>query len=60
MIDRKHDLTITQQARTLGISRGCVSSLPRPVSAANLAIMRRMDELHLEFPFAGSRCCGIS
>jgi putative transposase len=55
MIDRDHDLPITQQARALGISRGCVYSLPRPVAAADLAIMRRMDELHLEFPFAGSR-----
>ena len=55
MIDREHDLPITQQARTLGISRGSVYYLPRPVTAADLAIMRRMDELHLEFPFAGSR-----
>ena len=55
MIDRNHDLPITRQAKALGISRGSVYYLPRPVSAANLAIMRRMDELHLEFPFAGSR-----
>ncbi len=55
MIDREHDLPITQQARTLGISRGSVYYLPRPVSGADLAIMRRMDELHLELPFAGSR-----
>jgi len=55
MIDREHGLPITQQASTLGISRGSVYYLPRPVSAADLAIMRRMDELHLEFPFAGSR-----
>src|SRR5215203_4788017 len=55
MIDREHGLPITQQARTLGISRGSVYYLPRPVSAADLAVLRRMDELHLEFPFAGSR-----
>ena len=55
MIDREHDLPITKQARALGISRGSVYYLPRPVSAADLAIMRRMDELHLELPFAGSR-----
>src|SRR5215210_4216507 len=42
MIDRDHDLPITQQARTLGISRGSVYSLPRPVAAADLAIMRRV------------------
>ena len=55
MIDRNHDLPITRQAKALGISRGSVYYLPRPVPAADLAIMRRMDELHLEFPFAGSR-----
>ena len=55
MIDREHDLPITKQAEVLGISRGSVYYLPRPVSAADLAIMRRLDRLHLEFPFAGSR-----
>jgi putative transposase len=39
----------------LNISRGTVYYLPRPVSAADLAIMRRIDELHLDYPFAGSR-----
>ena len=55
MIDREHDLPITKQAKALGISRGSVYYLPRPVPAATLAVMRRMDELHLELPFAGSR-----
>ena len=55
MIDRLHDLSITRQAKALNISRGSVYYLPRPVSAADLAVMRRMDELHLELPFAGSR-----
>ena len=55
MIDREHDLPITGQAKVLGISRGSVYYLPRPVPAADLAAMRRMDELHLELPFAGSR-----
>jgi putative transposase len=55
MIDRAHDLPITKQAAALNISRGSVYYLPRPVSAADLALMRRIDELHLEFPFAGSR-----
>ena len=50
MIDRSHPLPITKQAKVLGISRGSVYSLPRPVPAADLAIMRRMDELHLELP----------
>ena len=55
MIDPHHELSITRQAKALGISRGSVYYLPRPVHAADLAIMRRIDELHLGFPFAGSR-----
>ncbi|GJE62290.1 IS3 family transposase ISBj3 [Methylobacterium trifolii] len=55
MIDRGHDLPVVQQAKALGISRGSVYYVPRPVPAADLAVMRRMDELHLELPFAGSR-----
>ena len=55
MIDRTHDLPISKQAEVLNISRGSVYYLPRPVPAADLALMRRIDELHLEFPFAGSR-----
>jgi putative transposase len=55
MIDREHDLPITKQAEVLRISRGSVYYLPRPVPEADLAIMRRIDRLHLEFPFAGSR-----
>jgi putative transposase len=55
MIDRTHDLPITKQAEILNISRGSVYYLPRPVSATDLAIMRRLDRLHLEHPFAGSR-----
>ena len=54
MIDRSHTLPLTRQARELGISRGSVYYLPKPVSTADLAIMRRIDELHLEFPFAGT------
>ena len=55
MIDRIHDLPIARQAKVLNISRGCVYYKPRPVSAADLTLMRRIDELHLEYPFAGSR-----
>jgi putative transposase len=55
MIDRNHKLALTKQAALLGISRGSVYYEPAPVSAADLALMRRLDELHLEFPFAGAR-----
>lgn len=55
MIDRKHKLSVTRQAKALGISRGSVYYLPRPVSEADLVLMRRIDELHLDYPFAESR-----
>jgi putative transposase len=55
MIDRTHDLSLTQQASALNISRGIIYYVPEPVSAADLALMRTIDELHLELPFAGSR-----
>ena len=55
MIDRNHRLALTKQAALLGICRGSVYYEPAPVSDADLALMRRLDELHLEFPFAGSR-----
>ncbi len=55
MIDRDHALSLGRQAKALGISRGSVYYPPRPTSAADLALMRRIDELHLEYPFAGSR-----
>ena len=55
MIDRKHNLSISKQAEALNISRGSVYYLPRPVPKTELAIMHRLDRLHLEYPFAGSR-----
>jgi putative transposase len=55
MIDRTHDLPVKRQAELVGISRGSVYYLPKPVGAADLALMRVIDELHLEHPFAGAR-----
>ncbi len=55
MIDPSHALALTRQARVLDLSRSNLYYRPRPVSEADLAIMRRIDELHLEHPFAGSR-----
>ncbi len=55
MIDRSHALPLARQAQELGISRSSLYYDPQPVSAADLALMRRMDELHLAYPFAGSR-----
>src|SRR5579871_6855997 len=55
MIDRSHELPLTRQAELLRLSRSSLYYQPCPVSPADLAIMRRMDEMHLEHPFAGSR-----
>jgi putative transposase len=55
MIDPEHDLPITQQAKVLSISRSSCYYRGRPVSTGDLWLMRKIDELHLEYPFAGSR-----
>jgi len=55
MIDRSHDLPVSRQAKALNLARSTVYYRPRPVSAADLALMRRLDELHLDYPFAGAR-----
>jgi len=55
MIDRDHALRVTKQAELVGIARSTVYYLPRPVSADDLALMREIDALHTEFPFAGAR-----
>jgi putative transposase len=55
MIDRGHDLPLVRQAELLRLSRSTLYYEPRPVPAGELAIMRRIDELHLDYPFAGSR-----
>ncbi len=55
MIDREHGLAIQKQAKVLEISRASVYYRPRPVPESDLLLMRRLDELHLNYPFAGSR-----
>ena len=55
MIDRSHKLPLIRQAKAVGVSRGSIYYRPRPVSDADLRLMRRIDELHLEHPFAGGR-----
>ena len=55
MIDRSHELALSTQARLLGVARSTVYREPEPVPASDLAVMRRIDELHLDCPFAGSR-----
>lgn len=55
MINCEHKLSAVRQAKLLGFSRGNVYYLPRPVPDGDLALMRRIDELHLYYPLAGSR-----
>jgi len=55
MIDRNHPLPISKQARSVGISRGSVYYQPRPVSEQDQELMKMIDRLHLDYPFAGSR-----
>jgi len=55
MTDRDHRLSLSRQAELLGISRGSLYYEPRPVSENDLRLMRRIDALHMEYPFAGSR-----
>lgn len=55
MIDRDHDLPVLRQAQVLNISRSSVYYRPRPISTGDLALMRWIDALYLEYPFAGAR-----
>jgi putative transposase len=55
MIDRGHKLPLTRQAALLQLGRGSLYYTPRPLPLGELAVMRRIDELHLNYPFAGAR-----
>src|SRR5271169_1493410 len=55
MIDGGGELSVKRQAELLDVSRASVYYRPRPVSARDLKLMRRIDELHLEAPFYGAR-----
>src|ERR1035441_386542 len=55
MINPEHKLSIRRQSELLEISRSTVYYRPRPMSDADLMLMRRIDELHMNYPFAGSR-----
>ena len=55
MIDRNHALPVKQQCRILQLARSTVYYQPAETSADELALMHRIDELHLKFPFAGAR-----
>jgi putative transposase len=55
MIDRTHELPVTRQCQILSLARSTAYYRHQEVRKWDLALMRRIDELHLEHPFAGSR-----
>jgi putative transposase len=55
MIDRQHPLPVRRQCQLLALARSSVYYAPQPVPPADLALLRQLDELHLEYPYAGSR-----
>ena len=55
MINQTHTLPIVRQCQILELSRSTAYYQPMPVSAADLVLIRRIDELHLAYPFAGTR-----
>jgi putative transposase len=55
MIDRAHALAVTRQCELLALSRSLVYYQPGSVSDDDLELMRRIDEIHLRYPFLGSR-----
>jgi putative transposase len=55
MIDQADKVPVVRQCELLNLSRSSVYYAPKPVSESDLALMRRIDELHIEHPFAGAR-----
>jgi putative transposase len=55
MIDRTHPLPVMRQCQLLKLARSTAYYQPIPISEMTLALMRRIDELHLQYPFAGAR-----
>ena len=55
MIDPAHKLPVVRQATLLDLSRASLYYRPQSVSEADLVLTRRIDEIHLEHPFAGAR-----
>jgi len=56
MIDREHaNMSVSKQCAAVSISRGCVYYRPKAPSQKSLALMKRMDELFMSYPFYGSR-----
>jgi putative transposase len=55
MIDRGHPLSLSRQSEILHLSRSSLYYEAKPISTHDLELMRRIDEIHLKYPFMGSR-----
>ena len=55
MIDKEHELSVTRQTQLLDLSRSTAYYRPQPTSESDLQLMREIDRLHLDHPFAGAR-----
>jgi len=55
MVDREDNLAVTRQCQLLSLNRSTVYYQPKPTSDEDLKLMRRIDEMHLQRPFYGSR-----
>ena len=55
MIERTHQVPVRRQCQLLKLARSTAYYQPTPMSATVLALMRRIDERHLPYPFAGAR-----
>ena len=55
MIDKEDALPVTRQCEILELSRSGIYYNPAPISARDMELMRQIDEIHLMYPFYGSR-----
>ena len=55
MVDKSYSAPINRQCRLLELNRSSYYYRPRKISAADLELMRLIDEIHMRYPFLGSR-----
>ena len=55
MINKDFKITLTRQAELLCLNRTGLYYVPKPMNDNDLSILRKLDELHLQYPFMGAR-----
>ena len=55
MIDKTHQLSVRQQSQLIQINRSTLYYKSKEISSTDLSLMRLIDEIHLDYPFMGSR-----